>query len=308
MEKHKIFINLIILLFFPYLVFANDIIIDNNASKSNQPQITPATKQTILSLITANSVNINTNNNTNLKGSLIAAGYYDKDGNFINNSNLNLITNTLSYENLSNISYEKGSSLNLGANYVFNNNVINKEDNQIDSNQKISSISISNNKNLSYSHSKTLATIGNGNLIIKDITNSNELDRLNKDIDKLNKELVNTNISSNIDANIDTRWFSKEGLKNIAKDYEDATTMYDAIVQIASTKKANITDFFNEHTKQYRVLQEIRELIKNNPDIAYELVNPNIDENYKKIIAMAITNSTMLNLGYTPNELQTIYR
>ncbi|WP_267525618.1 hypothetical protein [Campylobacter sp. MG1] len=40
-------------LLFPYLAFANDIIIDNNASKSNQPQITPATKQTILSLITA---------------------------------------------------------------------------------------------------------------------------------------------------------------------------------------------------------------------------------------------------------------
>lgn len=341
-----------------HLVDTSTIKASSTNANFNQTKNNYLHKQTILSLITGNSVNINTNNNTHLKGSLIAAGFYDKDGNFIDNSNLNLITNTLTYENLSNISYEKGSSLNLGANYIFNNNDTNKEkkeykenqnlnnnynnlnkesnkqislvnthktqlnnyNNQINNfttqdtsnkdqknNQKISSISISNNKNLSYSYSKTLATIGDGNLIIKDKAKSNELDRLNKDTNKLNKELANTNISSNINASIDTRWFSKEGRKNIKEDVQTASTMYDAIVQIATTNKVNITDFFNENTKQYKVLQEIRELIKNNSDIANELSNPNIDENYKKLISTAIVNSVMLTLGYTPSELQTIY-
>ena len=74
-------------------------------------------KQTNLSSITANELNVEVGKNTHLKGSLLAAGEYDKDNTFIDNHNLNLKTNTLSYENLSNTSYNKGSSLSIGANY-----------------------------------------------------------------------------------------------------------------------------------------------------------------------------------------------
>ncbi|WP_033915508.1 hypothetical protein [Campylobacter sputorum] len=140
-----------------------------------------------LILITANELNINTKNNTHLKGSLIAAGYYKdntKNSNlvFIDNKNLNLTTNTLTYENLSNTSYTKGTDLSLSANYAIKNNTKEKENttnnnqqnsqsntltNQTqDINSKISSTSYSNNRNLSYNHSKTLATIEQGNLIV----------------------------------------------------------------------------------------------------------------------------------------------
>lgn len=46
-------------------------------------------KQTNLSSITANEVHINTKGNAHLKGSMIAAGEYDTDGNFIDNGKLN---------------------------------------------------------------------------------------------------------------------------------------------------------------------------------------------------------------------------
>ena len=41
------------------------------------------TKQTVLSLVTANNLNVNVQGNTNLKGSLLASGNYDENGNFV---------------------------------------------------------------------------------------------------------------------------------------------------------------------------------------------------------------------------------
>ncbi|MBF6675322.1 hemagglutinin repeat-containing protein, partial [Campylobacter sputorum] len=204
----------------PYAISNNMINYDNsklsninsNFSQSNSNTIT---KQTNLSSITANELNINTKNNTHLKGSLIAAGYYKdntKNSNlvFIDNKNLNLTTNTLTYENLSNTSYTKGTDLSLSANYAIKNNTKEKENttnnnqqnsqsntptNQTqDINSKISSASYSNNRNLSYSHSKTLATIGQGNLIVANTNISN----LNKD-ELENLQSTNTNLLNSDD-------------------------------------------------------------------------------------------------------------
>ena len=56
-------------------------------------------------------LNVEVGKNTHLKGSLLAAGEYDKDNTFIDNHNLNLKTNTLSYENLSNTAMLKEQTL-----------------------------------------------------------------------------------------------------------------------------------------------------------------------------------------------------
>ena len=57
----------------------------------------------ILLVLALNSVG----SNTDLKGSLIAAGYYDENGNFIDNGKLRLKTDTLTFSNLSNTRYDK---------------------------------------------------------------------------------------------------------------------------------------------------------------------------------------------------------
>ena len=195
-------------------------------------------KQTNLSSITANELNVEVGNNTHLKGSLLAAGEYDKDNTFIDNHNLNLKTNTLSYENLSNTSYAKGTNFSIGANYAFKtqndkqkysndkeniNTKLNNQDktNHQDLNSKILSTTYSNNKNLSYQTSKTLATIGKGNLDIKDKDNSDDAQRLNRDTDKINKGLYQGGFSSNIDASVDMRLFSGQGRKQIEKEFID---------------------------------------------------------------------------------------
>ncbi|MCZ6162540.1 toxin C-terminal domain-containing protein, partial [Campylobacter ureolyticus] len=204
--------------------------------------------------ITGDKVNIDVQQNTNLKGSLIAAGEYktiiDEDGSkktiFIDNKNLNLKTGSLTFSNLKNSNYSKKTSLGVGVNVALNKDDKNKPNNQktnnTNLNSKITSATYSNNKDLTYNSSKTLATIGKGNLIVSNIDISNlnkdELDklqsnktdnlsnlddlvRLNKDTNQINKDLYNTNINSNIDASIDTRLFSKEGRKEIKKEFED---------------------------------------------------------------------------------------
>jgi filamentous hemagglutinin len=75
------------------------------------------TKQTVLSSVTANNLNVNVGANTNLKGSLLASGNYDENGNFVDNKNLNLSTNTLTFSNLSNSSFSSNQSLGLNLNY-----------------------------------------------------------------------------------------------------------------------------------------------------------------------------------------------
>ena len=201
--------------------------IDKSSTNANfsRSRSNTITKQTVLSSITANELNVEVGNNTHLKGSLLAAGEYDKDNTFIDNHNLNLKTNTLSYENLSNTSYAKGTNFSIGANYILedkNNKDSKSNNNQEDKFTGLKSIDLSNHRNLSYSLSKNLATLGSGNIEIADKDNSDDLTRLNRDTTKLTKDLVNTSISSNVDASMDLRVLTKSGQKDIAKEIVDA--------------------------------------------------------------------------------------
>ena len=211
----------------PNSSFANPSSTKTTSSNANfsRSRSNTITKQTVLSSITANELNVEVGKNTHLKGSLLAAGEYDKDNTFIDNHNLNLKTNTLSYENLSNTSYAKGTNFSIGANYILedkNNKDSRSNNNQEDKFTGLKSIDLSNHRNLSYSLSKNLATLGSGNIEIADKQNSDDLTRLNRDTTKLTKDLVNTSISSNVDGSMDLRVLTKSGQKDIAKEIVDA--------------------------------------------------------------------------------------
>ena len=199
-------------------------------------------KQTNLSSITAGNIDIDVKNNTHLKGSLLAAGEYDKKGVFADNHNLNLKTNTLTYENMSNKEYSKNTNLSLGLNFK----VSNKESNEAENKQKndpnfsgLRSTTISSQRDLSYALSKTMATLGKGNIKVTDLEESDELDRLNRDTTKLTKDLVSTSISSKIDATIDGRLSSKEGLKEISKEYKDLNKNMNIIASTLPDKNSD---------------------------------------------------------------------
>ena len=304
-------------------------------------------KQTVLSSITAKELDIEVGANTDLKGSLIAAGYYDESGNFIDNGKLRLKTDTLTFSNLSNTRYDKSNSLSIGANYAFkdpqqgeggskdggskasDSKNAESKDSTTDPKSKISSINYSNNRNLSYSISKSLATIGKGELIVgdKDISslskdelaslqsdpnnkalyNSDDLTRLNRDSSKLNKELYSTKLSSNVDASVDMRLFSERGRNEIKRDAQDASTIYDAIYQIATTDRVSFTDFFSENGKGFMVVNGVRQELANNPELRWMLQSDELSDQEKQAITQNITRQVMLNLGYIPNQTKTIY-
>ena len=201
--------------------------------------------------------------------------------------------------------------------------------NDTDPKSKISSINYSNNRNLSYSMSKSLATIGRGELIVgdKDISslskdelaslqsdpnnkalyNSDDLRRLNRDSSKLSKELYSTKLSSNVDASVDMRLFSEGGMDEIKRDYEDASTIYDAIYQIATTDRVSFTDFFSENGKGFMTVNAVRQEIANNPELRRMLQSDELSDQEKQAITQNITRQVMINLGYIPNQTKTIY-
>ena len=222
-----------------------------NFSRSRSNTIT---KQTVLSSITANELNVEVGKNTHLKGSLLAAGEHDKDNTFIDNHNLNLKTNTLSYENLSNTSYAKGTNFSIGANYILedkNNKDSRSNNNQEDKFTGLKSIDLSNHRNLSYTLSKNLATLSSGNIEIADKENSDDLTRLNRDTTKLTKDLVNTSISSNVDGSMDLRVLTKSGQKDIKDEFNTATAITKALNAIIETGEFNFNSEVKENVAQY---------------------------------------------------------
>ena len=313
------------------IVSYKDTKLSNANANFSKNRSSSKTKQTVLSSITGDKVNIDVQQNTNLKGSLIAAGEYktiiDEDGSkktiFIDNKNLNLKTGSLTFSNLKNSNYSKKTSLGVGVNVALNKDDKNKPNNQktnnTNLNSKITSATYSNNKDLTYNSSKTLATIGKGNLIVSNIDISNlnkdELDnfqsnktdnlsnlddlvRLNKDTNQINKDLYNTNINSNIDVSIDTRLFSKEGRKEIKDDYNKATAITKALSTIIQTKELNFNEEVGQNYNSY-LFNTIygKELIDT-------LINPTIQINEKENYISYLMKNLAQQNGYNLDNLE----
>ena len=265
--------------------------IDKSSTNANfsRSRSNTITKQTILSSITANELNVEVGKNTHLKGSLLAAGEYDKDNTFIDNHNLNLKTNTLSYENLSNTSYAKGTNFSIGANYILedkNNKDSRSNNNQEDKFTGLKSIDLSNHRNLSYSLSKNLATLGSGNIEIADKENSDDLTRLNRDTTKLTKDLVNTSISSNVDASMDARVFSKEGREQIKSEIKHIIDKLDDFNRFVKDKISDeLTNEQKEQIGKVGLENSILQALKKE-GVSDEKINLLLnDENVRRLIS-----------------------
>jgi filamentous hemagglutinin len=251
-------------------------------------------KQVVLTSITANNADITVGGNTNLKGSLIAAGYYDENGNFVDNGNLNLTTNTLTFSNLNSTSYSTNTSVGGGVSL--------NQNKQGETLPNASSATYNASSGISYSKEKTLATIGSGNLTITDKENSDDTTKLNRNTDNLAKELYSGGVSSDVSATIDMRMFTEDGRKDIAEDIVKAGMVVSTIEKIATNATVDATDFFKETEKQYITYETIKQKIQTDPELAKILSNPALSEEAKNIIINAVTNQVMIELGYTPTE------
>ncbi len=195
-----------------------------------------ATLKTVLTSLTGNNVNITTGNETHIKGSLVAAGDKDANGVFRDNNNLNLSTKTLTFENLANTKSSNSTGLGIGAG--------------VNSQGGVSSVSAQISTGTSYERTKTLATLGNGNITITDTTNSDEMERLNRDTTNITKALVKTSTGTSASGTLDTRLLTEAGRAQIAKDAttakEHTQDIANGIITVATKDTINITNLVDK--------------------------------------------------------------
>ncbi|MDN5100120.1 hypothetical protein O8C83_04750 [Aliarcobacter butzleri] len=208
-------------------------------------------------------------------------------GNLINGfySPTKTITNTLTFGNSSNSSYSSNKSLGANVNYNLENKKV--ENAQEKPQQKgISSVGYQAENSLSANASKTLATLGQGNVTVKDVENSDELDRLNRDTTAVNKELYSSSTGTKVDATLDTRLLTKDGQEQIKKEYEQLADNVDTLNRylkdnlgnnkLTEDKKIAIQNDIKDLGKEEALAKALRENGVSEEDIKKVLENENV--------------------------------
>ncbi|MDX3775691.1 hemagglutinin repeat-containing protein, partial [Chromatiaceae bacterium AAb-1] len=151
-------------------------------------------KETVLSGITAGGpTDITVGGHTALTGALIAS--VDEDG--LDTGQLKLDTKGLSFTDLTNTYYSSNSSLSLNTNVMLGDTpvpakpeqtgVTNQPQDSKGENQPSGTTNVGIHQGSSYGKGKTLATIGNGSIIVGG--EETEPEGLNRDVDNIDKEL-----------------------------------------------------------------------------------------------------------------------
>lgn len=193
------------------------------------------TKQTVVTnLISGGTADINVANNTDVKGALIAT----TDENGQDSGKLNLTTRTITYADLSNTSYNQNRSMGL-------NTSVGVNDGELDSTNNSTSVQYKNTSG--YSKSKTLATIGQGNLTIVDSENSDSTTSLNRDTEHTEKDLFTVDRKQgDIDVTIDHRLLTEEGRTQIKEDIKRTHLAGQSLADVALEDSVKLADTF-EH-------------------------------------------------------------
>ena len=219
------------------------------------------TKQTLLSSLTSGgTATVNVGNNTDISGAVIATT--DQSGQ--DTGLLALTTNTLTHSNLGNTQSAKkrdnGISTNLG-----------KGKNGLDATQQTTSIQLQNTSG--YSKTKTLATLGNGNIQIHDESNSS-VATLNRDVTQTQKDLFSVERQQgNADVTIDNRILTKEGRASIAEDAKRTELGGEAIADVVTKSSVDASDTFEHMEYVQKDLDVQIQVAKNAKDAAIDLNN-----------------------------------
>ncbi|MGH1601161.1 colicin E3/pyocin S6 family cytotoxin [Campylobacter majalis] len=115
---------------------------------------------------------------------------------------------------------------------------------------------------------------------------------------KTNKDLYSTNISSNIDASVDMRLFTKEGRKEIEDEYNKATAITKALSTIIQTGELNFNQEVGENYKVYETNKVLGENLVN------ILQNNNISINEKESHLIEFTKTLANSNGYDLGDLK----
>ncbi len=257
------------------------------------------TKETVLTTLTAgNEANINVAGNTDIKGALIAT--LDENGNDL--GNLNLTTDTLSFTDLNNRSFDTQTALSFSTN-VGISDAANSNDSSSNApanpNDSGTSLSV-NSSNVSISTStqasggNTLATIGQGTVIVNNEADSENLDAINRDTDNITNELYNTDTGMSVDATIDHRLFTEDGRKDIKEDFKRTEILAESIADVITEEEVSL---FGDGDGE----QSMGDHIQNKQDYFTATKNFSTNPNNETHVA------TLTNSDATPEQKQAAY-
>ncbi|MCH9741053.1 MAG: hemagglutinin repeat-containing protein [Epsilonproteobacteria bacterium] len=203
-------------------------------------------KETVLTSVTGGTLNVNVKGNTDLKGATLASGEYDEDGSFQGNSNFTLNTGSLTHSDLTNTTLNTQRSASLNSNVSFTEQSPNPSDpttNKDESGTRINSSQTSYSNNIDSSKSKTLATLGEGEI---SIGGKEEVDAtLNRDTTQTSKDIYSIDRTrGNIDLTVDNRLLTEDGRKAIKEDMERSSRLGESIWDVATKEAFELEDTF----------------------------------------------------------------
>lgn len=268
---------------------------------------TSQSKQTVLTSLTGDNVNIEVEKNTNIKGALIAAGETNEQGQFEDNGKLKLKTDTLTFANSTNSQYSSSNSYNVGTNIGYGDTKDAKPsttpagNDEPKSDTKINSSSLSLSTQMGYSGSKTLATVGQGNLEVGDKDNSDDLTRLNRDTTKVNKDLYLGSVGTSVTATLDHRLLTKDGQDQIKKDIEITFTEIYAVSQVAGAYLSDSSkEILKDKLSNQQLTSEQEKQLSNELNELKKIVNEQGYDVDKMSNADKITTLEKLNASTEP--------
>jgi hypothetical protein len=247
---------------------------------ANMSNANSSSKETLLTTLTGNRVNVRVADNTKLRGATIAA--IDTQGE--DNSNLNLSTKTLTASSLNNRYNSKSSSVGVNTGGAVQD-------------AKITNVGLDYSNDRSNTKTKTLATLGKGNIQVSDKENS-QTRMLNTDIANNEVDIYNISSHKGLKGELDTRLLTKDGRNKIAENLLKTGVIGDTINQIATNKTVGITDLFSNIKKEYITYDAIKEKIAQDPALAKALSNPKLSEQQREEMMDGVVNAVMIKLGY----------
>ena len=207
---------------------------------ANSSNANSKTKQTIQTDLTAKNVNITVQEHTKLKGATIAS--IDEEGR--DNNNLNLTTNTLTASSLNNTNNSKSNSIGINVGVSTSqskdtNKGIKGGTTEIDG---VSTVALDFSSDRTNSKTKTLATLGSGNIQITDKENS-ETKMLNSDIANNTVDIYDISSHKGLKVELDVRLVND--WESIAEDLERTKRLGQSIVDVATNDAFELQDTFS---------------------------------------------------------------
>ncbi|CZF87058.1 hypothetical protein [Grimontia marina] len=229
--------------------------------------------------------------------------------------NLTLETETLGFSDLKNTTYAQNSAMGISTGVGIGNETDvdgKKTDNtEVDSTYNSSTLQYQNSSD--YSVSKTLATVGQGNVTVGGDSKSDSLTALNRDVENTEKDLFSVERNEgNVDVTVDHRLLTEAGRSDIAEDFKRNEIAFDAIVDLAEKEsvallgdaESGIEGFFAHQDNKQKFFTASKRFVtdERNADNVAILNDPNATNQQKEQAYTSLANYISTEMGVPPAE------